>query len=601
MAAKLGQMLISSNVISEEQLKQALNLQKREGGSIGGSLQRLGFISDETLLSFLSKQFGVPSVSLSGSKIDPAVIRLIPAEMAKKYLIMPVARVGASLTLAMSDPSNLFAVDDIKFMTGYNVEVVIAAESDILNAISSYYQKTSEAMITSRRPSSQVLQAKDYTLQEEDLQAEPLYLDEGPTVNVEEFDTIVGSALDTIDVVDEKEDTTVIRDVEAPIVKLVNGIFVNAIKAGASDIHLEPYENSFRVRYRVDGVMYSVMNIPVKIKNALTSRVKIMAKLDIAERRLPQDGRIKLKLGKKREIDFRVSTLPTLFGEKTVLRILDKSNLQVDLTKLGFLREQLDDFMTAIEKPYGMVLVTGPTGSGKTTTLYSALNYLNKPVTNIMTAEDPVEYNFMGINQVQVKEDIGLTFAASLRSFLRQDPDIIMVGEIRDFETAEIAVKAALTGHLVLSTLHTNDAPGTISRLMNMGIEPFLVSSSVILILAQRLARKICPHCKVEEDISVPALQKIGFSEEEAKTVKCFKGAGCAECNNSGYKGRIALYEVMPVNDDIKDLILEGASSGEIKKTAVRLGVKTLRMSGLTKVREEVTSVEEVLRVTFGD
>lgn len=601
MAAKLGQMLISSNVISEEQLKQALNLQKREGGSIGGSLQRLGFISDETLLSFLSKQFGVPSVSLSGSKIDPAVIRLIPAEMAKKYLIMPVARVGASLTLAMSDPSNLFAVDDIKFMTGYNVEVVIAAESDILNAISSYYQKTSEAMITSKRPSSQVLQAKDYTLQEEDLQAEPLYLDEGPTVNVEEFDTIVGSALDTIDVVDEKEDTTVIRDVEAPIVKLVNGIFVNAIKAGASDIHLEPYENSFRVRYRVDGVMYSVMNIPVKIKNALTSRVKIMAKLDIAERRLPQDGRIKLKLGKKREIDFRVSTLPTLFGEKTVLRILDKSNLQVDLTKLGFLREQLDDFMTAIEKPYGMVLVTGPTGSGKTTTLYSALNYLNKPVTNIMTAEDPVEYNFMGINQVQVKEDIGLTFAASLRSFLRQDPDIIMVGEIRDFETAEIAVKAALTGHLVLSTLHTNDAPGTISRLMNMGIEPFLVSSSVILILAQRLARKICPHCKVEEDISVPALQKIGFSEEEAKTVKCFKGTGCAECNNSGYKGRIALYEVMPVNDDIKDLILEGASSGEIKKTAVRLGVKTLRMSGLTKVREEVTSVEEVLRVTFGD
>ncbi|MEK6673836.1 MAG: type IV-A pilus assembly ATPase PilB [Nitrospirota bacterium] len=601
MAAKLGQMLISSNVISEEQLKQALNLQKREGGSIGGSLQKLGFVSGETLLSFLSKQFGIPSISLSGSKIDPAVIRLIPAEMAKKYLIMPVGRVGASLTLAMSDPSNLFAVDDVKFMTGYNVEVVIAAESDILNAISIYYQKTSEAMITSRKPSSQVLQAKDYTLQEEDLQTEPLYIDEGPTVNVEEFDTIVGSALDTIDVVDEKEDTTVIKDVEAPIVKLVNGIFVNAIKAGASDIHLEPYENSFRVRYRVDGVMYSVMNIPVKIKNALTSRVKIMAKLDIAERRLPQDGRIKLKLGKKREIDFRVSTLPTLFGEKTVLRILDKSNLQVDLTKLGFLKEQIDDFMAAIEKPYGMVLVTGPTGSGKTTTLYSALNHLNKPGTNIITAEDPVEYNFMGINQVQVKEEIGLTFAASLRSFLRQDPDIIMVGEIRDFETAEIAVKAALTGHLVLSTLHTNDAPGTISRLLNMGIEPFLVSSSVILIMAQRLARKICPHCKVEEDISVHALQKIGFSEEEAKTVKCYKGTGCPECNNSGYKGRIALYEVMPITDDIKELILEGASSGEIKKTAVRLGMKTLRMSGLTKVKEEVTSVEEVLRVTFGD
>jgi len=606
MAVKLGQLLISSSIISEEQLKQALNVQKKEGGRLGTNLIKLGIITEEKLVAFLSKQYGVPAINLSEYKIDPSVLKLVPADMAKKYLILPVARVGATLTITMADPSNVFAIDDVKFMTGYNVEVVVSSESAIINAISGSYMGKGDMVATSAAPSksSVALQAKDYTLGDDDLEAGSFdsgMFDEGPSVNVEEFDKIVGSALDNIDVLEEKEDDSVIRDVDAPIIKLVNGILVNGIKSGASDIHVEPYENSLRIRYRVDGVMYTVMNLPTKIRAALTSRFKIMSKLDIAERRLPQDGRIKLKLGKKRDIDFRVSVLPTLFGEKTVLRILDKANLQVDLTKLGFEQSALDDFMEALNKPFGMILVTGPTGSGKTTTLYSALHYLNKPDTNIMTAEDPVEFNFMGINQVHVREDIGLTFASSLRSFLRQDPDIIMVGEIRDFETAEIAVKAALTGHLVLSTLHTNDAPGTISRLLNMGIEPFLVSSAVVLIMAQRLARRICPQCKEVEKVPVSALVKLGFSDEEAAKLTCYKGKGCPACNNTGYKGRVALYEVMPVKDELKELILEGASSAELKRAAIRLGMKSLRMSGLTKASEGVTTIDEVLRVSFGD
>ena len=606
MAAKLGQLLITSSIISEEQLKQALNVQKKEGGRLGTNLIRLGIITEEKLVAFLSKQYGVPAINLSEYKIDPSVLKLVPADMAKKYLILPVARVGATLTITMADPSNVFAIDDVKFMTGYNVEVVVSSESAIINAISGYYMGKGDMVATSATPSksSVSLQAKDYTLGDEDLDTGKFdsgMFDEGPIVNVEEFDKIVGSALDNVDVLEEERDEGVIKDVEAPIIKLVNGILVNGIKSGASDIHVEPYENSLRVRYRVDGVMYTVMNLPTKIRAALTSRLKIMSKLDIAERRLPQDGRIKLKLGKKRDIDFRVSVLPTLFGEKTVLRILDKANLQVDLTKLGFEQSALDDFMEALNKPFGMILVTGPTGSGKTTTLYSALHYLNKPDTNIMTAEDPVEFNFMGINQVHVREDIGLTFASALRSFLRQDPDIIMVGEIRDFETAEIAVKAALTGHLVLSTLHTNDAPGTISRLLNMGIEPFLVSSAVVLIMAQRLARRICPQCKEVEKVPVSALVKLGFSDEEAAKLTCYKGKGCPACNNTGYKGRVALYEVMPVKDELKELILEGASSAELKRAAIRLGMKSLRMSGLTKASEGVTTIDEVLRVSFGD
>ncbi|MDA8085488.1 MAG: type IV-A pilus assembly ATPase PilB [Nitrospiraceae bacterium] len=604
---KLGQMLLSFQVVTEEQLKQALALQRREGMRLGSALIHLGYITEADLLNFLSRQYGIAAIKMSETKIDPAIIKLIPADMAKKYQIVPVLRVGATLTIASADPSNVFAIDDVKFMTGYNVEVVLAGETDISSAITGYYggagkQQEKSASAGDGGATAKILEAKDFVMEEKEAVDDS---DEGMSldsmVDVEEFDKVVGSALDDIEAVEEREDTEVVKDVEAPIVKLANGILVNAIKARASDIHIEPYETALRVRYRVDGVLYTVMNLPLKIRAALTSRLKIMSKLDIAERRLPQDGRIKLKLGKKREIDFRVSVLPCLFGEKTVLRLLDKANLQVDLTKLGFDEKALRDFMAALDKPYGMILVTGPTGSGKTTTLYSALNYLNKPGTNIMTAEDPVEYNFLGINQVHVREDIGLTFASALRSFLRQDPDIIMVGEIRDFETAEIGVKAALTGHLVLSTIHTNDAPGTINRLLNMGIEPFLVSSSVILILAQRLARRICTQCREEEPAPRQALLKVGFPEEELDGLKVYKGKGCSACNGSGYKGRVALYEVMPVGDEMKQLILEGAPTDEIKKLSISTGMRSLRMSGLSKVREGITSIEEVLRVTFGD
>ncbi len=603
MPSKLGQILVNSRIISEDQLNEAIGLQRREGGRLGTNLIKLGYITEEKLVSFLSKQWGVPAVNLSDYRIDPSVLKLIPYEIARKYLIVPVVRVGATLTIATADPSNVFVIDDVKFMTGYNVEVVVAGESSVTNAISSYYKGGSDALITTKKTApTTMLQTKDYTFSDEELKDDNniTAFDEGMTVDVDEFDRVVGDALDSIETYSEQDDYGS-SDIEEPIVKLVNGIFINAIKGGASDIHIEPYETSLRVRYRVDGVLFNAMNLPLKIKNPITSRMKIMAKLDIAERRLPQDGRIKMRLGKKREIDFRVSVLPTLFGEKTVLRILDKANLQVDLTKLGFEEDSLKIFLDSLTKPYGMILVTGPTGSGKTTTLYSALNYLNNPDINVMTAEDPVEYNFMGMNQVQVKEEIGLTFAAALRAFLRQAPNIILVGEIRDFETAEIAVKAALTGHLVLSTLHTNDAPSTISRLLNMGIEPFLISASVIIIVAQRLARKICAECREEEKVPVPALIQLGVPEEEAGTFKCYKGKGCPACNGSGYRGRIALYEVLPISSEIREMVLEGASSDDLKKTAIRLGMKSLRLSGLTKVKEGVTSIEEVMRVTFGD
>ena len=602
MPTRLGQILITSHIITEEQLKEALDLQRREGGRIGTNLVKLGYVTEEKLVAFLSRQYNVPAINLSDYKIDHSLLKLIPIDMARKYLIMPVARVGATLTIAMVDPSNVFAIDDVKFRTGYNVEVVVTNESSIEDAISNYYMVNSDALSASKGLAVEILQAKNYEVQDidEDIEESSLSLGEGMG-EVDKFDEVVDKALDNIEVVEEKEDAEVVRDVAPPIVKLVNGMLINAIKAGASDIHIEPYENSVRVRQRVDGSMYVVMNLPARIKAAVSSRLKIMARLDIAERRLPQDGRIKLRLGRRGEIDFRVSTVPCLFGERVVLRILDKSNLQMDLMKLGFEGEASQAFMNALNKPYGMLLVTGPTGSGKTTTLYSGLNYLNKVGINISTAEDPVEYNFQGINQVQVKEEIGLTFASALRSFLRQDPDVIMVGEIRDFETAEIAVKAALTGHLVLSTLHTNDAPSSISRLLNMGIEPFLVSASVILIMAQRLVRKVCTQCKEEEDIPLAALKKVGFSEDHTKALKCYRGKGCSVCNGSGYKGRIALYEVMPVGPEIKELVLEGASADEIKRTAVKLGMRTLRMSGINKIKEGTTSVEEVLRVTFGD
>ena len=569
MSAKLGQLLVRSNVISTEQLQKALSEQKVSGERLTNTLAKLGFISEKDLTQFLSKQYGVPSVNLSDFEIDQNIIKIVPENLGRKYQVIPINRAGSTLIVAMNDPSNIFAIDDLKFVTGYNIEPVIAPETQIAAALDKYYQSSSAE------------------------EASANFADVLSDIEAEDIEVLREEDIDTKELEKATED--------APVVKLVNLILTDAIKKRASDIHIEPYEKEFRVRFRMDGILYEMMKPPLKLKNALTSRVKIMSELDIAERRLPQDGRIKLKMKDNKEMDFRVSVLPTLFGEKIVLRLLDKSNLQLDMTKLGFEEGQLKIFKTQINKPWGMILVTGPTGSGKTTTLYSALSELNKVSDNISTAEDPVEFNLQGINQVQMHDAIGLNFAAALRSFLRQDPDIIMVGEIRDFETAEIAVKAALTGHLVLSTLHTNDAPSTINRLLNMGIEPFLVSSSVNLILAQRLARKVCGECK--EKISVPpqTLIDLGLPKEEAKDYTLYKGMGCNICNNTGYKGRVALYEIMPLYDELRELILQGGSGAELKREAIRLGMRTLRMSGIKKILEGVTTIEEVGRVTMGD
>jgi type IV pilus assembly protein PilB len=600
MALKLGGMLREQGLITEEQLTKALEEQKAKGGRLGYHLVQMGFITEEEVTNCLSRQFGVPSVNLSTYEIQPEVIKVIPVDVSKKYLVVPIGRVGATLTVAMSDPSNVFAIDDIKFMTGYNVEPVVASEVGVIEAIKKFYGGSTALEPVSGK---EVIDGKDYALADDEMGSdfEDSFGDDDSVVDVEDFDSLVHGAVDNVEVVDEEMEEGGVEEVEAPIVKLVNGILIKAIKMGVSDIHIEPYEKSFRVRYRVDGVLRKAMGLPLKIRNAIISRVKIMAKLDIAERRLPQDGRIKLKLGAKRDMDFRVSTIPTLFGEKVVMRLLDKSNLQLDMTKLGFEQKSLDDFEDALKKPFGMILVTGPTGSGKTTTLYSALHQLNQISENIMTAEDPVEFNLGGINQVQMHDEIGLNFAAALRSFLRQDPDIIMVGEIRDYETAEIGVKAALTGHLVLSTLHTNDAPSTINRLLNMGVEPFLVSSSVILIVAQRLARRACQNCKEAMEMNPQALVEVGFSPEEAEGITVYHGQGCSNCGNSGYKGRVALYEVMMITDSVRELILQGASNAEIKAAAMEGGMLTLRRSGLEKVKEGMTTLEEVVRVTFAD
>ena len=562
-AARLGDMLVKASLVSKEQLEKALRQQESAGGRIGTNLVKLGFISEDDITSFLSRQYGVPSINLSHFDIDPVVIKLVPSEIAQKHQIIPINRTGNVLTVAMADPSNIFAIDDIKFMTGFKVEPVVAAETSIKNSINKYYD--SAGMV------------EDIIKNFDDKDVETLKESED-NVNAAEL----GQAAE-----------------DAPVVKLVNLILTDAIKKGASDIHVEPYEKSFRVRYRIDGVLYEVMQPPSRLKAAITSRVKIMAQLDIAERRLPQDGRIKIKMAGK-EMDYRVSVLPTLFGEKVVLRLLDKANLQLDMTKLGFETQALADFEGGIFMPFGLVLVTGPTGSGKTTTLYSALNRLNTIETNIMTAEDPVEFNLAGINQVQTKADIGLNFAAALRSFLRQDPDIIMVGEIRDYETAEIAIKAALTGHLVLSTLHTNDAPGTISRLLNMGVEPFLVSASTNVIVAQRLARRVCQGCKEPAPVPPQALISIGFSPDDAAKVVPYKGKGCMTCSDTGYKGRVALYEVMVIKDNIREAVLQGASVFELRELARNNGMKTLREAGIQKIREGMTTPEEIMRVTTG-
>ena len=572
MSQRLGDLLVREKVITDQQLEEALKVQKQTSGRLGSVLVKLGYLSDEDVTNFLSRQYGVPAINLNYFEIDPAVVKLVPHKTAKRYQILPLSRVGASLTIAMVDPTNVFAMDDIKFMTGFNIEPVVASETSILEGIEKVYvvaQQQPEEDLDSVMSSLSDIADSDVELQSEEMEAGLAELEKAAE--------------------------------EAPIVKLVNMVLTDAVKRGASDIHIEPYEKEFRVRFRIDGVLQTIMNPPAKLKDAITSRIKIMAKLDISEKRLPQDGRIMLRVnlsGKKKQLDYRVSTLPTLFGEKIVMRLLDKENLRLDMTKLGFEQESLDKFASAILKPYGMVLVTGPTGSGKTNTLYSAISQLNKPDTNIMTAEDPVEFQLGGVNQVQMKESIGLNFAAALRSFLRQDPNIILVGEIRDFETAEIAIKAALTGHLVLSTLHTNGAPETISRLMNMGIEPFLVATAVHLICAQRLIRRICSGCAEELDLPVQALLDAGFTAEEAKKFKPKKGKGCGTCNNTGYKGRAGLYEVMAIDDEIRELILVGASAVELKKKAIERGMITLRRSGLIKVMDGVTTLEEVARET---
>jgi type IV pilus assembly protein PilB len=583
MAFRIGELLLKEKRITPEQLQQALSQQKTNGAKLGYNLVQLGFVKDEEITALLSKQYSVPSINLSQFEVDPAVIKLIPGDTALKYQIVPLSRSGATLTIAMTDPTNVFAMDDIKFMTGYNVEPVVASETAVIEAIQKYYPVAVKVAVGSGAAAPSTLEMATKGLEELQLAQN----EEGVEV-IEDLEEINAEALAR-------------QGEDAPVVRLVNLLLISAIQKGASDIHIEPYEKELRIRYRIDGILYNIMNPPLKYRDAISSRLKIMAKLDIAEKRLPQDGRIKIRFsdeGLAKEIDFRVSVLPTLFGEKIVMRLLDKDKLMLDMTKLGFEKESLDKFESAILRPWGMVLVTGPTGSGKTNTLYSSIARINTPETNIMTAEDPVEFNLVGVNQVQIRENIGLNFAAALRSFLRQDPNIILVGEIRDFETAEIAVKAALTGHLVLSTLHTNDAPSTVNRLMNMGIEPFLVASSVHLICAQRLVRRVCSGCKGPHATPLPAMIQAGFTQDEAEKVSPMKGAGCEKCNNTGYKGRVGLYEVLEVTEELRELVLVGASGLELRRKAIDEGMVTLRRSGLRKVMDGVTTMEEVVRET---
>ena len=564
---RLGELLVKENIITPLQLKKAVESQRSTGGRLGHELSKLGYIEESDLTAFLSKQYGVPSINLNDFEVSPEVLKTLPKEVVTRHQVIPINKSGSVLMIAMADPSNIYAIDDIKFITNLQVEVVVASEQAIAEAIEKYY--TSEVSF------DEVMM--DFDVEDENFE----YGDDvDEDINVLDLEKSAG---------------------EAPVVKLVNLILLDAIRKNTSDIHIEPYEKQLRIRYRIDGILYEVMKPPIKLKNAISSRLKIMSNLDIAERRLPQDGRIKMKMGRGKEMDFRVSVLPVMWGEKIVLRLLDKSNLQLDMTKLGFDPETLGAFKAEISKPYGMILVCGPTGSGKTTTLYSTLSELNKNTTNLCTAEDPIEFNLFGINQVQMHDDIGLNFAATLRSFLRQDPDIIMVGEIRDFETAEIAVKASLTGHLVLSTLHTNDAPSTVSRLLNMGIEPFLVASSVNLICAQRLLRKLCKDCKEPIEVPEQTLIELGAVPEELGTYKVHHGAGCRTCNSTGHKGRIGVYEIMVVGDELSEFILNGASTLELKREAIRQGMSSLRMSALKKLAEGETSMKEVVRATAVD
>ncbi len=607
MSAKLGEILVRENLITSQQLREALEYQRTNGGRLGSNLIKLGIIYDDVITAVLSRQYGVPSINLELFQIEEETIKLISHEVALKYTVLPISKVGATLTLAMADPTNVFAMDDIKFMTGLNVEPVIASESSLNIAITKYYSssKAIEVVMNGNDDFGKIAAKLARNGNGSKAVVGERILESDLNVSLDKFKFEQNENGEAFEVVEDNEEIDLAAlaqaSEDAPVVRLVNVLLVDSLRRGASDIHVEPYEKDFRIRFRIDGILYDVMHPPMKMRDALLSRLKIMSKLDISEKRLPQDGRIKIKVkidNRSRELDFRVSTLPTLFGEKIVLRLLDKDKLMLDMTKLGFEPQSLELFQRNISKPYGMVLVTGPTGSGKTNTLYSALQALNTPETNIMTAEDPVEFNLPGINQVQMKEQIGLNFAAALRSFLRQDPNIVLVGEIRDFETAEIAIKAALTGHLVLSTLHTNDAPSTISRMVNMGIEPFLVATSVNLIQAQRLIRRICKDCKEEVHVPVEGLIEIGFSPEEAPEIKSYKGKGCQTCNGTGYKGRVGLYEVMEVTDELRELIIIGASAIELRKKAIELGMITLRQSGLYKLREGITTIEEVVKET---
>ena len=574
MASNLGELLLREKLITAEQLKDALGYERKNKVSTSSALVALGYISEEEMAQALSRQMGYPYIDLGQFEVYPDVINLIPADIAKKHMIMPIHRIRSFLTMAMVDPTDLDIIENIRFRTSLSIQPVIASESGITDAINKYYG------------SSDALKVKEI------------------------IDEIEQAEDGSVNVIEEQEEEYSIEELvhsteEAPVITLVNTIFVDAVKKGASDVHFEAYEKSFRVRYRIDGILHEMMDLAMKFKNPVISRVKILSNLDIAEKRLPQDGRLKMRVrleeNQRKEVDMRISSVPTIFGEKIVSRILDRENLQLDLSKLGFEKETLDIFQEAIKRPWGIILVTGPTGSGKTNTLYSAIANLNSEEKNIMTAEDPVEFYMPGINQVHIKEEIGLNFSSALRSFLRQDPDIMLIGEMRDYETVDIAIKAALTGHLVFSTVHTNDAASTIVRLINMNVEPFLIADSLALVVAQRLIRRLCKKCKEEQKLSPEALVDIGFTPEEAKEVKVFRTVGCGTCNDTGYKGRVGLFEVMEINDEIKNLILTKALPAEIKKEALKKGMLTLRGSGLCKIKEGITTIEEVLRETIRD
>ena len=574
MGSNLGELLLREKVINQDQLKTAADYEKKNKVTIGSALVTLGHVSEEEMAQALSRQLGYPYIDLSQFEVYPDVINLIPVDIAKKHIIMPIHRIRSFLTMAMVDPTDLDVIENVRFRTSLSIQPVIASESGINDAINKYYGATDSIRV-------------------KEIIDEIAHADDGAVDVIEEE----GEEYSMEELVHSTE--------EAPVITLVNTIFMDAIRKGASDVHFEPYERSFRVRYRIDGVLHEMMNLAMKFKNPVLSRVKILSAMDIAEKRLPQDGRIKMRVkwgeNNRKEVDMRVSCIPTIFGEKIVSRILDREMLQLDLTKLGFERKSLDVFEKAIVRPWGIILVTGPTGSGKTNTLYSAISNLNAKEKNIMTAEDPVEFYMPGINQVNIKDEIGLNFATSLRSFLRQDPDIMLVGEMRDYETVDIAIKAALTGHLVFSTVHTNDAAGTIIRLVNMDVEPFLISDSLALIVAQRLIRRLCKKCREEQKLAPEALVDIGFSPEEAEKVKVFKTKGCAACNDTGYKGRTGLFEVMEITDSIREIILKKGQPREIKAVAMENGMISLRQSGLTKIKDGVTTVEEVLRETVKD